>query len=86
MTYEVENFSLDDECVQRVHNLLDGRGVIPPVHVENVEIRSAQLLERSFYGHIEGLGVVTRVVDLVSDIVATMFETARILSRISTSR
>ena len=86
MPYEVENFSLDDECVQRVHNLLDGRAMIPPVQVENVEIRSTQLLERSFYRHIEGLGVVTRIVDLVRNIVATMLETARILSQISTFR
>ena len=42
-----------NENVERVHDLFDGGGVVPPVHVENVDIGRAKLLERSFHGEVE---------------------------------
>lgn len=42
---EVEDFSGDDEIVQAVHHLLDARLPVVPVHVEDVDVRRAQLGE-----------------------------------------
>jgi hypothetical protein len=36
--YQIENFSLKNEGVQRIYNLLDGGAPVPPVHVENVYV------------------------------------------------
>ena len=55
------------------------------MHVENVDVRSAQLLERSFDGHVERFGTVPRIVNLMSNIVLTSLEAGRILSRVLTS-
>lgn len=84
-TYEVENLSLDDECMQGIHDFLDGGSIIPPVHIENVDIGSAQLLEGFFYGHMERFVVVTRIIDFVRDVVLASLITGSILSRVSTS-
>ena len=46
MAYEVEDLALLDENVKRVDNLFDRGGVVPPVYVEKVNIRRAQLFER----------------------------------------
>lgn len=84
-TYEVENLSLDDECMQGIHDFLDGGTIIPPVHIENVDIGSAQLLEGFFYGHMERFVVVTRIINFVRDVVLASLITGSILSRVSTS-
>ena len=44
---EVQHLALHDERVQGVHHLLDARHVVPPVHVEDVDIIGTQFLERS---------------------------------------
>ena len=62
IAYEVKNFALLDENVERVHDFFDRGGVVPPVYVEKVDIRRTQLLERGFHGHVKGLGVVPRIV------------------------
>jgi len=46
-TYEVEDLALLNENVKRVHDLLDRRRVVPPMHVENVNICCTQLVERA---------------------------------------
>jgi hypothetical protein len=47
--YQIEYFSLHNQIVKRVHDLLNGCGPIPPVHVQDVDVRRAQLLERGLY-------------------------------------
>ena len=55
---EVEDFAGDDEVVQAVHHLLDARLPVVPVHVEDVDVVCAQLLERRFDRVVQGLHVV----------------------------
>ncbi len=54
--------------MERVHDLFDGGGVVPPVHVKKVNIRRAQLFERGFHGDVKGLGAIPRIVHHVGDI------------------
>lgn len=50
--------------VQRVHNLLD-RGVeVPPMNVQNIDVRGAKFLERVFDREEERLGIVPAVIGL----------------------
>ena len=58
IAYEVENLALLNEYVERVHDLFDGGSVVPPVYIEKVNIRRAQLLERRFHGDVQGFGAV----------------------------
>jgi hypothetical protein len=51
--------------MKRVHDLFDRGGPIPPVHVQDINIRSAQFLEGCLDGDVEGLCVIPRVVHLV---------------------
>jgi hypothetical protein len=57
------------------------------VYVENIDVRSTQLLERSFYGQMKRFGVVACIVNLVGDIILASLKASRILpvSQISTS-
>ena len=36
--YQIKHFSLDDQVVKRVYDLLDRGGPIPPVHVQDIDI------------------------------------------------
>jgi hypothetical protein len=63
--YQIEHFSLDDQVMKRVHDLLDRGGPIPPVHVQDIDIRGAQLLEGCLDGDVEGLCVIPGVIHLV---------------------
>src|SRR5712691_8676787 len=85
MAYEINNLSLDDERVQRIHDLMARGAIIPPMNIENVDVRSSQLLERSLYRHMKRFGIVTRVVNLVSDIVLGSLEAGCVLGQVSTS-
>ncbi len=67
--YQVENLSLKNEGVQRIHNLLDGGAVVPPVHVEYIDIRGAELVERCIHRHTKGFGMIPSIVNLVGDFV-----------------
>lgn len=40
-TYEIQYCALNDEIVKRVHNLFDGGVVVPPVNVEDIDVRSS---------------------------------------------
>ena len=66
---EVEHLALRDEVVQAVHHLLDAASVVPPVHVENVDVVRAQLLQRIFNRDVHRLEVVARVVRLLRDVI-----------------
>ena len=43
--YQINHFSLDDQVMKRVHDLLDRGGPVPPMHVQDIDIRGAQFLE-----------------------------------------
>ena len=52
--------------MKRVHYLFDRGGPIPPVHVQNVDIRGAELLKGCLDGDVERLCVIPGVIHLVS--------------------
>jgi hypothetical protein len=62
---QIKHFSLDDQVMKRVHDLLDRGGPIPPVHVQDIDIRGAQFLEERLDGDVEGLCVIPAVIHVV---------------------
>ena len=52
--------------MKRVDDLFDRGGIVPPVYVEEVDVRRAQLFERGFHGKVKRLGVVPRIVHHVA--------------------
>ena len=54
-----------DENVERVHNFFHRSGVVPPMYVEKVDIRRAELFEGGFNGHVKRLGTIPRIIDHV---------------------
>lgn len=58
--------------VQAVHDLFDAGGVVPPVHIEDVDVRRAQLLERIFSGEVHRFGVVPDVVGLLAYVLGSL--------------
>jgi hypothetical protein len=71
--YQIKHFSLDDQVMKRVHDLLDRSGPIPPVHVQDIDIRGAQFLEGCLDGDVEGLCVIPAVIHLVGVSVLASF-------------
>jgi hypothetical protein len=67
--------------MKRVHDLLDRGGPIPPVHIQDVDVRRTQLLEGRLNGQVQRFCVVSRVVHLVSDTILATFEVGCILAR-----
>lgn len=61
---EVQDLATLDDLVQTLHDLLDRRGVIPPVNVEDIDIVGLELEQRAFERVLERLFVVAGVVDL----------------------
>jgi hypothetical protein len=43
--YQIKHFSLDDQVMKSVHDFFDRGGPIPPVHVQDIDVRGAQFLE-----------------------------------------
>lgn len=54
--------------MQAVHELLDGRGPVPPMDVEDVDVRRAELLQASLDTEFHGLGAVAQQVRLLLDV------------------
>lgn len=79
--YEVKDLAGHDELMKVVHDLLDATSVIPPVNVQEVDVRGAQLLQRSLDGEMHRLGVVADVVDLGLDCGIDLLELRRVLHR-----
>jgi hypothetical protein len=61
---KVQDLSGPHNIVQGEHNLLDGRRVIPPVDVEDINVIGLQLDQGGFERVLEGFLVVTAIVDL----------------------
>ena len=79
MAYQIKYFSLDHQIMKRVHNLFDRGSPIPPVHVQDVDIRRAQFFEGCLDGDAEGLCVIPRVIYLVGDFVLSTLEVGCVL-------
>lgn len=67
---EVEHLAGGDERVQAVHDLLDGGGKVPPVHVQQVDVVGAQLLQAAVDGDVHALDRVADKVGLDGLLVA----------------
>jgi hypothetical protein len=63
--YQIKHFPLDDQVMKRIHDFLDRGGPIPPVHVQDIDIRGAQFLEGCLDGEVEGLCVIPGIIHLV---------------------
>jgi hypothetical protein len=81
--YQIKHLPLDDQIMKRVHDLFDRGGPIPPVHVQDVDIRGAQLLEGCLDGDVEGLGVIPGVIHPVGDFVLSPLEVGCVLKMTS---
>lgn len=60
---------------------MDRGAVIPSMNIENVDVRSLQLLERGLYRHMKRFGIVPHIVNLVSDIILVSLEAGCVLAR-----
>jgi hypothetical protein len=74
---QVQDFALLDDGVERVHDLLDAGGPVPPVQVQDVDPLGVELLERVAERDVQGALMVAGRVDgaqtfalLVADVVA----------------
>ena len=61
---QVEHLAADDEVVQRLHDLGDRGGKVPPVDVEQVDVGRAEFPQARFEGDAQALGGVAEVVGL----------------------
>jgi len=59
------------ECI---HDLFDRGGPIPPMNIQDVEIRRAQVLQGCLDGNAETLCVISGVVHLVSYTILSSLE------------
>lgn len=76
---EVQDFACGDEMVQIVHNLFDAGGEVPPMQVEDVDVRRPQFLQRGLDADVERLCRVTVIRGLLRDAVVAGFPIRRIL-------
>lgn len=67
---QVEHLAGGDQRVQAVHDLLDGGGEVPPVHVQQVDVVGAQLLQAAVDGDVHALDRVADKVGLDGLLVA----------------
>jgi hypothetical protein len=61
-----------DENVERIHDFFHRGGEVPPMYVEKVDVRRAQLSERGFHGHVKVFGTVPRIVHHVIDLLPAL--------------
>jgi hypothetical protein len=69
--------------MKSVHDLPDRGGPIPPMHVQDIDVRGAQFLERCLDGDVEGLCVIPGVIHLVGDFVLSPLEIGCVLKMTS---
>ena len=82
-TYEVQNFPRLNESVQRTHDLFDASGVIPPMHVQEIDVGRPKLLERGVDGDVQRFAVVTDIHHLLSHGQVSTLEVRCILKEIT---
>ena len=67
--YQVKHFSLLNEHVEAIHHFFDGGLPVPPVDVENIDIRRPEVLQACLQAEMHRLEIVPRVHHLLSDVV-----------------
>lgn len=55
---KVQHLSAVHQRIERLHNLWDARSIIPPVHVQQVNVVGLKLLQRRLERYTERLGAV----------------------------
>lgn len=66
-TNQVQDFACEDEVVETVHDFLDGAAPVPPMHIKNIDIRRAQLLQACVDANTQALEAVANVICLDGD-------------------
>jgi hypothetical protein len=79
--YQIEYLSLKNEGVQRIYDLLNWGAIVPPVQVENIYVRAAELFERRIDRYTKRFGMIPCIVNLVGDLVLASLEAGCILDR-----
>lgn len=59
--------------MKAIHDLFDGRGVVPKMDIKDVDIRCAQLLQARLDAYMKVLDRITAAVDLDLDFVVRQF-------------
>ena len=77
---QIEDLSNENELVERLHYLLDRRGEIEPMNVENVDIICSQLLQAGSDGSVKALGRVSGKAGM-QDALLVDAETVAVLGR-----
>ena len=63
--------------MESIHNLFDCGGIIPPMHVQDINVCRPELFERLLDRGIQILDAVTTIIDLDWDRVVTTFIVCR---------
>lgn len=66
--YQIEHFSALDECVEGVHHFFDGGLPVPPMEVENVDIRRPEPFQACLEAEMHRFDAVSGIQHLVADI------------------
>jgi hypothetical protein len=77
--YQIKYFSLHDQVMKCVHNLLDRGRPIPPVYIQDIDLRGAQLLEGCLDGDVERLCMISGIIHFVSNFILPPLEVGCVL-------
>jgi hypothetical protein len=79
MTYEIQDLALDNEIMEAIHHLLDTGVPVPPMHVEDVDVCSAQFLKTGLHTDVQRFEIVSGIVHLQRDVIMALFVVAGVL-------
>ena len=65
--------------MKSIHNLLNRSIPVPPMHIQDVNVRRAKLLETGFDTHMHRLDTVSSIIDFGFNASVTAFVVGRIL-------
>ena len=68
--------------MKSVHDLLNGSIPVPPMHIQDVNIRCTKLLETGLNAHMHRLDVISSIVDFGFDAGITAFVIGGVLWKI----
>lgn len=77
----VKYLSLLNEDMEAIHNLLDGRGMIPVVHIQNIDPVSSEFLQRVSYAQMQTASGVSAMVRAAAFAQGMKFVIRRVLRR-----
>lgn len=79
-TYQIEHFSLLNERVETIHHFFDRGLPVPPVDVEDIDIRRPELFQACFQADMHRFDAVPRVQHLLLELVVPAYIIRGILS------